>query len=312
MSVIETPLMRSNLDKERGRHEGVMMLLTFANSPRLQVAMGTWMPTCVQAGFDIGLMINEKADDAQALEKRVPEELRERVRVINSFNATGKPDSRSLERWKTWAYVKKLAQSEFEDGHLFSGRRHKWFIQLDDDTLPDCALLAEFASARNTAAPMYLGPKRSTFVGGQLILINSAAFKPMSAAMGSQPLRKTDQKHECDPPYQEHRHETDCCALSPMFFADVFLASCAARGGVPVTADQEFHTLFLHPFKDPEKLQRAWHANFDVTLAGPHVRKWIPSPSGSVLNPMWIKQRGGRIADAFAEDVQRDDENGDV
>eukprot|EP00419_Tripos_fusus_P003558 CAMPEP_0172674396 /NCGR_PEP_ID=MMETSP1074-20121228/12711_1 /TAXON_ID=2916 /ORGANISM="Ceratium fusus, Strain PA161109" /LENGTH=284 /DNA_ID=CAMNT_0013491799 /DNA_START=325 /DNA_END=1179 /DNA_ORIENTATION=- len=261
--------------------------------------MVTWMPACVQAGFDIGLMVNEKADDAQVLEKRVPEELRESVRVINSFDVTGKPDSRSLERWKTWAYVKKLAQSEFEDGHLFSGRRHKWFIQLDDDTLPDCALIAEFASARHTDAPMYLGPESGTYVGGQLILMNNAAFKPMSAAMGAQPLRKMGQKHECNPPYKEHNHETDCCALSPMVFADVFLGSCATKGGVQITGDEEFHTLFSHPFKDPEKLRRAWRVNFD---AGPNVRKWIPSPSGPVLNSKWIKQIGGRIADAFPED----------
>merc|ERR550514_1115118 len=119
--------------------------------------MDTWIPRCAQNGYDIALMICEDDPGEQSVHSLIPNKLKDRVEVLNTYAALGVKDYRELERWKTWAYVRDLHKVETETGSMFSGRRHQWFMQMDDDTLPDCDRIRNYEAQWVRPEPLYLG-----------------------------------------------------------------------------------------------------------------------------------------------------------
>jgi hypothetical protein len=250
-------------------HPGLFMLLTFATSERLEGAMTSWIPACVKAGFDIALMVSADEVAAKRVENLIPQDLADGVRMVNSYHITEMNESRSMERWKTWAYVKQTAASEFQEGdlgsagRLFSGRRHQWFIQLDDDTIPHCAKTADYLNDEKiltsladdpVRSPLYIGSGGDWrhFFGGWYVFFNREAFRMMSSQLNAQPPRLWADRKQCDPPYAYVDHDTHCCAVNRMKHADMMLGDCARKGGVKLTPDQDYHRwslLYRHGVK---------------------------------------------------------------
>jgi len=238
----------------------LMMLLTFTDSPRLAVAMRTWMPWCASQGFHFALGVFER-DNAKidALLAHASVQLRSSLHVVNAASflkkQQGLQESREAERAKTWSYIRQIAMK----GAL--GEQFDWFVQMDDDTLPDCAKTAAFLRSRDqNQHGVYLGADTAgMYHCGAYLFMDRYAMQVLAQQLAAQPLRSFSKSGECDVPYQEGRHETDCCVLYPMIFADVMIGSCLEKGGVHrehwgVNGEQ----LYQHPFKDPEDLEAAW------------------------------------------------------
>lgn len=238
----------------------LMMLLTYTDSERLAVAMRTWMPWCASQGFSFALGVLEP-DSAKvdALLASASADLRPSLHVENAFSSLkGQHDlreSREAERAKTWSYIRQIAMK----GGL--GEKFDWFVQMDDDTLPDCAKTAAFLRHRGQDQHgVYLGPSMSgMFHPGYYLVMDRSGIKVLAEQLVAQPLRPFSKSDECTPRYADRMHETDCCVLYPMIYADVMIGSCLERGGVHreywgADGDQ----LYKHPFKDPKALETAW------------------------------------------------------
>ena len=106
-----------------------VVVLTYLLSPRLPVALRTWMSDAALMRFDIILMVSATQNETNAFRKRHTLPLR--VSIENTWALLRRNDTQYLERWKTQAFFGTLVEPE----------RYDWYVMLDDDTLPNFASL---------------------------------------------------------------------------------------------------------------------------------------------------------------------------
>lgn len=260
-------------DAEWAQFGTVAMVLTYADSPRLPAMMKTWIPHCAEKGYDIALMLSEDAAGEGRARALIPPELQGRVQVLNTFATLGVKDYRKLERWKTWAYVRDLYKAETEATPLFDGRKHQWFMQLDDDTMVDCDRVRGYQAKWLTTEPLYLGAGTESFHFGWLVLLNRPGFSKLAGALGAQKLLEVEDQFDCAMEGGRYKGILTCCPVKDMMYADSMIGGCMAAAGVPMKNDAGFNSTgaWRHPLKEPEELLAAWNLlRRTGTLYGPH------------------------------------------
>mmetsp|Transcript_49845 Transcript_49845/g.77874 ORF Transcript_49845/g.77874 Transcript_49845/m.77874 type:complete len:321 (-) Transcript_49845:28-990(-) len=246
----------------------LLMVLTYADSPRLPAALRTWIPSCAAAGFDIALYISEPQSQPKSL--NVPAALSDRVHVFNTYEKLKKADSRGLERWKTWAFMREMGRLEFNHSFEplavgshpppFSNRRHDWFLQLDDDSLPRCEKIQEYVSLQKSSREAkYIGLRTGIWNNGCFMMLSRPAMGSLINQLGKEPLRDRSEADKCTPAYRDHFWESDCCVMEPMVYADVLIGSCLHRAGIQATSgDATFFELYEHGLKKAEDVESVY------------------------------------------------------
>jgi hypothetical protein len=227
-------------------------------------------------GFDIALYVSEPKSWQKSL--NVPPSLTDHVKVFNTYERLKKADSRGLERWKTWAFMREIGRLQFNQSFEpltkisepspFSNRRHEWFLQLDDDSLPQCEKIREYVNLQTSSQKAkYIGlGDNGIWNNGCFMVLSRAAMGSLINQLGKEPLRARSDAGKCTPAYRDKFWESDCCVMEPMVYADVLIGSCLHRAGIQATAgDAAFFNLYQHGLKRAEDIESAYKKLYQLS-----------------------------------------------
>ena len=310
-----------------------VVVLTYLASPRLPVALATWVPDAAYMGFDVVLMVSAPPAETAAFE-RTHSLPRQRLYLNNTFGLLNESDTPYLERWKVQAFFAELVRPA----------RHQWYVMLDDDTLPNlpslshvlCTLYLRASSGRYARRGLYMGwmphdPEEGmqTFASGQGFLMDDLAVAALQRRVAS--VARVRSRDACFSQTTLRRYPrwwaSGCCAVSDGVVRsfDNFIGSCLSFTNVSKVSLGDgdgrvgwWGRLFHHggELKQPKKLEHhavrvkqiGWQAAADeAQRAGFHLQGYPDALHAALsridprVNPrIDPHQGGGRVVNLSA------------